>query len=236
VSLVPSSSDWRARCAAVIPCFNEAETIRVVVAGVRKYLPTVLVIDDGSSDVTGAEAADAGAEVLRQPGPQGKGAALRLGWTEASRRGFEWVLSLDGDGQHAPEDIPRFFAGAEQTGATLIVGNRMNSPGKMPRQRKWVNQWLSRRLSKLAGQELPDSQCGFRLMRLAAWRGLGLKTSHFEIESEVLLDFVRAGHPVAFVPVQALYKSEQSKIHPWLDTVRWFRWWRVARHQQVRNQ
>jgi DNA-binding transcriptional LysR family regulator len=85
---------------------------------------------------------------------------------------------------------------------------------------------MSRRLSQAAGRELPDSQCGFRLMDLEAWAAMMLTTSHFEVESEVLLAFIRAGHCVGFVPIRAIYKEEQSKIHPVRDTVRWMRWWR----------
>src|SRR3974377_600632 len=96
----------------------------------------------------------------------------------------------------------------------------------MPWARRWVNRWMRRRLSAAAGLPLPDSQCGFRLMKLSAWAQLGITTTHFEIESEVLLAFVRAGLGVQFVPVRAIYKDEQSKIHPVRDAVRWARWWR----------
>ena len=95
----------------------------------------------------------------------------------------------------------------------------------MPRIRRFVNRWMSRRLSKAAGAELPDTQCGFRLMNLDAWSHLPIHCDRFEIESEVLLAFLKAGHRVSFVPIRTLYKSEQSKIHPITDTIRWFRWW-----------
>jgi hypothetical protein len=81
----------------------------------------------------------------------------------------------------------------------------------------------------LAGRELPDTQCGFRLVRLASWQALNLQTRHFEIESEMLMEFIRAGQGVGFVPIEVIYKSEQSKIHPVRDTVRWFRWLRSLR-------
>jgi dolichol-phosphate mannosyltransferase len=84
---------------------------------------------------------------------------------------------------------------------------------------------MSRRLTVTAGRLLPDSQCGFRLMKLSAWAGLKISATHFEIESEVLLAFVRAGLEVEFVPVRAIYKDEQSKIHPVRDAVRWLKWW-----------
>lgn len=215
---------WPSQCAAVIPCLNEAATIEPLVRQVREQLPGVIVVDDGSTDSTHQLASRAGAEVLRHETTLGKGAALLAGWRRARERGFDWAMTLDGDGQHSPDDIPAFLRCADRTGAALIVGNRMGDVGQMPWLRRQVNRWMSRRLSRLAGCELPDSQCGFRLVDLRVLSKLNLVTRHFEIESEVLLAFVGAGHPVAFVPVRAIYKSSQSKIHPWRDTVRWFRW------------
>jgi hypothetical protein len=91
---------------------------------------------------------------------------------------------------------------------------------------------MSRRLSQAARRWLPDSQCGFRLLRLDALAGLPISAEHFEIESDVLLAFVRAGFRVEFVPVRAIYKRELSKIHPWRDAARWFGWWwRVTRRR-----
>ena len=211
-------------CAAVIPCLNEASTIRGLVQAVRGYLPNVIVVDDGSTDATGAEAGAAGAEVIRHPEPQGKGAALLDGWNRALSRGFAWVLSMDGDGQHAPEDIPAFLACADAGGATLIVGNRMIDPAGMPWLRRQVNQYMSRRLSRLTGQSLPDTQCGYRLMRLDIWAQADLQTRHFELESEVLLAYARANQRIQFVPIRVIYQNETSKINPLRDTWRWFRW------------
>jgi len=221
--------NWTTRCAVVIPCRNEARNIAAVVAAVRIYLPTVIVVDDGSQDETATMAERAGAGVLRHAVSRGKGAALATGWQTAHARGFEWVLMMDGDGQHAVTDVPQFLATAKRTGAALVVGNRMGNAGQMPRVRRWVNRWMSRRISALAGTTLPDSQCGFRLMNLKAWSRLPIAATHFEIESEVLLSFARGGHGIQFVPIEVIYRDEESKIHPVRDTVRWIKWWRKAR-------
>ena len=218
--------DWRSVCAAVIPCLNEEATIAQVVSGVARFLRTIIVIDDGSQDRTASLAKSAGAHVISHARNLGKGAALQTGWRYAKEQRFHWVIALDGDGQHAPEDIPLFLKCAEQTSAHLVVGNRMENPATMPQLRRAVNRWMSRRLSTAAGQYLPDSQCGFRLINLDALMALLVTTAHFEIESEVLLGFARAGRVIRFVPIQVLYKREQSKIHPWRDTLRWVRWWR----------
>ena len=209
----------------VIPCLNEAESIERVVIAARRFVQSVFVIDDGSRDGTAAIAKRAGAEVLRHEFPCGKGAALQTGWAHAKKCGFQWALTMDGDGQHAVEDIPKFFEAVEQTGATLVAGNRMGHPQGMPRVRRFVNRWMSSRISALAGIRLPDSQCGFRLMNLETWAALPVKAAHFEIESDVLLAFARSGEAIEFVPIAVIYKEEQSKIHPVRDTMRWIRWW-----------
>ena len=212
-------------CVAVIPCLNEQQTIRLLVKVVRTVLPKVIVVDDGSTDATATEAASAGAEVLRLPQNRGKGAALRFGLNHAHSRGFTWALTLDGDGQHDPNDIPALLSRAEASNAALVVGNRMSDAASMPWLRRNVNRWMSRRLSKLAGQPLEDSQCGLRLLNLSAWSGLRLSTEHFEFESEMLIEFAKAGQRIRFVPVRTIYGSTQSRIRPLSDTWRWLRWW-----------
>jgi glycosyltransferase involved in cell wall biosynthesis len=214
---------------------NEASTIADVVVAVRRILPVVIVIDDGSSDETGVAARSAGAEVLRHQARRGKGAALQTGWQCARRHGFEWALTMDGDGQHSAEDIPKFLNVAERSEAELIVGNRMDNPVGMPWLRRSVNRWMSKRISNLANVPLPDSQCGFRLMNLKAWSKLAVTAIHFEIESDVLLGFAGERYAIEFVPIQVIYKAEQSKIHPVRDTIRWIRWWRRVRREMCRK-
>jgi glycosyltransferase involved in cell wall biosynthesis len=220
---------FQKNCAVVIPCRNEAATIASLVENVRRFVPSVFVVDDGSTDATGESAQRAGAEVLRHDQARGKGTALQTGWQRALELGFKWALTMDGDGQHAPEDIPKFFACVEKTSADLVIGNRMDSAEKMPRVRRFVNRWMSKKISRLANQSFPDSQCGFRLISLDALAATPVRAERFEIESEVLLLFALAGRKIEFVPIQVIYKNERSKIRPLGDTLRWFRWWRRAR-------
>ena len=218
--------NWAAECVVVIPCLNEEKSIDRVVRAAREFLPRVIVVDDGSTDASARFATQAGAEFIRHDTPQGKGAALIAGWKRAAELGFAWALTMDGDGQHNAKDIPTFLAAAKDGEVDLVVGNRFASDGQMPWLRRKVNHWMSRRLSRAAGIALPDSQCGFRLMRLDAWKKVDLRTRHFEIESEMLLKFASQGFKIAFVPVQTIYRDECSKINPWRDTLRWFSWWR----------
>lgn len=225
--------NWPEQCAVVIPCLNEEEAIGPLVTAVRSRLPNVFVVDDGSADRTAALAAEAGAVVLRHEKSRGKGAALQTGWRHALDRGFQWALSMDGDGQHSPDDIASFLNSAGRTMTQLTVGNRMNHAAQMPWLRRLVNRWMSRRISRVAGRPLPDSQCGFRLMHLEVWATLPINALHFEIESDVLLAFATRNCRIEFVPVRVLYKNERSKIDPLTDTVRWLRWWQKARRNSI---
>ena len=213
-------------CVAVITCFNEAGTIAPLVAAVKRYLPSVIVVDDGSTDGSATLAGRAGAEVIAHRRNLGKGAALKTGLSRAWKRGFAWALVLDGDGQHAPEDAPAFWRCAGQTGALLVVGNRMHDAEAIPWTRRQVNRWMSRRLSSHADRRLPDTQCGFRLVHLETWAALPLSTEHFEIESEMLMAFLAAGHPVEFVPIRVIGRGYRSRIRPVTDSLRWWKWWR----------
>ena len=216
-------------CAVVIPCFNEGGTIAALVSQVRQHLATVIVVDDGSTDDTAAQALAAGATVARHGKNLGKGAALKTGLSAALKGGFEWALAMDGDGQHKPQDLPAFFRCAAQTNARLVVGNRMHNAQAIPWPRRQINRWMSRRISERAGQLLPDSQCGFRLVNLKVWASLRLETNHFETESEMLLAFARAGYPIQFVPIQVVGRGPHSHIRPLQDVWRWLQWWSRSR-------
>jgi glycosyltransferase involved in cell wall biosynthesis len=222
-----ANTNWSRDCAAVLPCYNEAQSLPDVLSRLRPRVPNIFVVDDGSSDTTASVAMRAGATVLRHETNCGKGKALRTGCAELRARGFTWALVLDGDGQHAPEDIPKFFACAEQSGAPLVVGNRLGESHKIPWVRRIVNRWMTARLSRLTGRALADSQCGFRLIHLETLAQLPLYADHFETESELLVRWVRAGLPAEFVPVQVIYRRGGSKINPVVDTWRWLRWWRA---------
>jgi glycosyltransferase involved in cell wall biosynthesis len=216
--------DWPRCCAVIIPCLDEASHVAEVVRAAQRQLPHVIVVDDGSADATARVAAEAGAEVLRHAARRGKGAAMETGFRHALARGFEWALTLDGDGQHDAGDIGKFLHAAETTGATLVVGDRMSGAAAMPGVRRRVNRVMSWCISRRAGERLPDTQCGFRLMRLAEWSALAVDARHFVYESELLLAWCRARQRVGFVPVRVIYEGAASHIAPVRDTLRWLRW------------
>src|ERR1700683_2348921 len=134
---------------ALIPALNEAPYIAKVVEGTRQHVAEVVVIDDGSSDGTADIARAAGATCLQSPGNCGKASALRAGIAFARDRNFNYVITLDGDGQHLPEDIPVMLCVAEETGADLVIGARFFDRAIMPRSRSFCNTVGSRLASGL---------------------------------------------------------------------------------------
>jgi glycosyltransferase involved in cell wall biosynthesis len=206
--------------AVIIPCFNEEGTIGDLVRGVLRVAPSVYVINDQSLDSTAAEAGKAGATVIENIYKKGKGSALRYGFHKAGKAGFEWGLAMDGDGQHDPADIPKFFTNA----ADLVIGNRMDDPVAMSKTRRIVNRWMSRRISKLAEVEIADSQCGMRLARLDPVEKMRFEEDGFAFESELIVRFAREGLKIESVPIRCLATQRPSRIFAARDTFRWLRW------------
>ena len=202
----------------LIPARNEAATIGHVVRGCRRAGFSVTVIDDASSDATALLAAQAGAEVLALAGPHhGKTAALHhalAGLPES----VDWLFVLDGDGQHHPADLERFWNMRHD--ADLIVGNRFPDAARMPLLRRWTNRAMSALLRRSG---ILDSQCGFRLVR-RAWLGDWLPAGHhFQFETEMaLLAAARPGR-ILNLPIPATYAREESKIVPWRDALNFAR-------------
>jgi glycosyltransferase involved in cell wall biosynthesis len=211
------------RLAAVIPARDAGATIGAVVRGVREVLPgiDVVVVDDGSIDATGAEARGAGATVVRHGVNRGKGAALQTGFDAALARGAEAVLAMDADGQHDPAAAPRLVEALER--ADVVVGSRNSDRGEMPWIRRATNTVTTWVVSRLAGQEIPDSQSGYRAIRSAVLRAVRPRSRRFEYESEFLIAAAKAGFTVGQVPVPALYNAPGSHIHPVRDTIRFIR-------------
>jgi glycosyltransferase involved in cell wall biosynthesis len=214
----------RANTAALIPAYFEAGHIGEVVRRALRQLDTVLVVDDGSTDSTAEEARAAGAEVIRHDVNRGKGAAIKTGLTALQQREhIEYIALLDGDGQHLPEEIPAFLETANATRAPLVLGNRMTKVEEMPFVRKCTNRYMSWQISRLCGQRIPDTQCGFRLLRADLLPALTAAASNnYDFETEMLVIASRAGHQIAPVPVSTVYGDEKSKIHPVRDTIRFF--------------
>ncbi|HEY0368098.1 MAG TPA: glycosyltransferase family 2 protein [Chthoniobacterales bacterium] len=212
----------RSNVAAVIPAYCEEKHVGEVVRRTRAQLDHVLVIDDGSADQTAAQAREAGADVVVHERNLGKGESIMTGLRYWLDRGLHHVIVLDADGQHLPEEIVRFLAAA-QGGAQLLVGTRMNDVRDMPRVRRFVNRWMSQQISRVCGQEVPDTQCGFRMLSAAVIPHLLDGAARFDYETEMLFVASRNGFKIGAVPISTVYSDEVSSIHPVRDTIRFFK-------------
>lgn len=209
----------------LIPAFQEAATIAAIVARARATLPgaPLLVVDDGSTDGTAAAAAAAGAEVLALSANQGKGAALRHGMRAALEQGADYVATLDGDGQHRPEDLPRLLALAAPD--RIVIGSRRRASGQ-PAARRRANRVADFWISWAAGHAVADSQSGFRVYPVAALAGLDRyegRARRFSFESEILIDAARRGITTRAVDIPALYGGtlrRPSHFRPVADIAR----------------
>lgn len=215
--------------AVVVPAYQVASSVGTVVSGIRRALPgaAIIVVDDGSTDGT-AVAAAAGvgaATVLVHDRNQGKGAALIEGIGRAVADGAELLATIDADGQHAPEWLPRLLAPLQRREADLVLGARARG-GTMPLARRATN-WLSARVaSRVAGSRIPDAQTGFRAFtrevavalqpRVGSYRG-------YDYEAVFLLAALRAGFRVVSIEVPTIYTSAPSHFRHWGDG------WKVAR-------
>jgi glycosyltransferase involved in cell wall biosynthesis len=208
------------RTAAVIPAFNEASSIAEVVHGISRLVDKIIVVDDGSSDDTAARARAAGAEVIVHPHNLGKGRAVRTGLAQVVAEAFTHVLLLDGDMQHVPQEASRLIAEAARTGADAVLGERQFSRDTMPASRYHTNTIGSWALSSFVGLPIRDTQCGFRVFKVDTLRGLRLKATSYDIETEMLIKVRRRGGRVASVPVTAVYGGQRSKLRPIRDTTR----------------
>ncbi|MEA3328575.1 MAG: glycosyltransferase family 2 protein [Candidatus Omnitrophota bacterium] len=207
----------------LIPLYNEARTIERLVKDAVKYADKCLVVDDGSADSSGTIALEAGAVVIKHSKNYGKGISLQNGFKKVLEEKYDAVITMDGDGQHDPADLPKFIKKAENSPAGIISGNRMGNLKEMPLIRILTNKLMSFVISKVSGQNIVDSQCGYRLIKSNVLEKLNLSTSRFEIESEILIETAKLGYRIDFVPINSIYRGEKSRIDPLFDTLRFIK-------------
>ena len=208
---------------AVVPVFDEVGTLASVVEALRAHCP-VIVVDDASTDGSAGVAARAGAaEVLRHARREGKGAALRTGFGAALRHGATAVATLDGDGQHDPEDLPRLLAAHREAPDALVLGDRFGAGAgdPIPTLRRMAIRAADRALGSILPAPLSDSQCGFRIYPGSFLRDVALREGRFVLETEALVRAVQAGHRLVSVPVRSVYlRGRRSRFHAVTDVAR----------------
>ena len=208
------------RIAATIPAYEAASSVGDVVRRTLAVLEDLLVVDDGSCDETAAEARKAGAEVHVLPRNAGKGVALHAAFAILLSRGFDAVVTLDADGQHLPEEIPRLLEARE--GADLVLGTRAHLFADMSALRRASNRLSSFAISALAGRRLPDIQTGFRLYTRRLLESTGFPEHRFDAESAVVVRAARRGLVLRLVPIRLGFADGRVTSHyrPVVDSLR----------------
>jgi glycosyltransferase involved in cell wall biosynthesis len=213
----------REKVAVLIPVYNEAAGLGPVLDRLKTLGLRVCVVDDGSTDGSGDIARGRGVETLAQEPNAGKGAALRRGFRHLADGTCAWIVVMDGDGQHRPEEIPRFLEKAASGDYGVVNGDRLGDPRGMPALRLFTNRLMSFVVGLVAGQRIPDTQCGFKMLSADFVRRAHLGCDRFEIEDELLLEAARLKYKITSVPVTTVYADERSHIRPFRDTVRFLR-------------
>lgn len=196
------------RLVAVIPAYNEATRIEAVVRGAMQYTPDVLVVSDGSTDETAAKARAAGARVLTHAENCGAGAATMTGIEAARQLGFDTVVTLDADGQHAVSDIPRLLEALTAENADLVIGNRFGGrKNSIPFIRRMANGIGNLITFLVTGLFLPDTQCGFKVFGPRALAEVDLRMSGFEFCTEIVREAARHHWTVVSIPSKVVYSE-----------------------------
>ncbi len=203
------TADDQEHILAIIPCFNEEATIGSVIVKTRKYVDEVVVVDDGSTDDTVKIAKELGATVLSHKMNLGKSAGIKTGFKYALDDGFDYVITLDGDGQHDPDEIPCALAALKDSEVDIAIGIRAGEKTEMPFYRRIGKRVLDYATSMGNGGYLTDSQSGFRVYTRGAIRGIApkLRGSAFSTESEQLLIASDLSLSMNTFPITCRYKS-----------------------------
>ena len=205
----------------IIPSFNEAKSIGEVVRNTTELGLSALVIDDGSIDNTQRIALDNGAMVVGHRQNLGKGYSVRQGIEYVAKKtNFEWIVIMDGDGQHHPLDIKSLMDATRSSDVEMVSGNRMFQTQEMPPVRVLTNKFMSWVISGMCRQHIPDTQCGFRLIKVSALKKMKLVSTKYDIESEMLIQAAKNGIKIESAPIRTIYGEEVSKIKPLRDTMR----------------
>jgi len=212
--------------AVVIPALNEASTIADTVRRTLAFTQNVVIVDDASSDGTADLLSGLPVTVLRHTANKGKGASLITGFRAALELDICAVITLDGDGQHRPEDIPKLLARAKQEPDRIVIGSRLTNRACAPPARYRANRVADFWISWASGHLIEDSQSGFRLYPRRILESVQARYDRrrgFVFESEILINSARAGYSTVSVPIPALYRglaTRDSYFRPIADISR----------------
>ncbi len=191
----------------LIPAYNAADTIGQVVACALRFVPDVIVADDGSMDGTYSAAINAGASVIKIPENKGKGNALKTLFKKAVETGYDAAIAMDADAQHDPHEIPLFIKAHYDKPEDIIIGSRMSEREKIPRARYNSMHVARFYISLASNQFIEDTQCGYRLYPLSAVKKLNLFTERYVTETEILMKAGDSGIKISFIKIKAIYDN-----------------------------
>ena len=200
----------------VIPAYNEEATIYDVVQRALNQCNKVIVIDDGSSDNTISKLDGLPITLIKHETNQGKAASLWDGFTAALKDDINFIITLDGDNQHAPEDISLLMEKSALHPDQIIIGARLADKSSIPAKRYYANKIANFWIAWAAGYPLSDSQSGFRLYPASLFKGLNIstsKSSSFVFESEVIIKAAQRGIYSQPVPIPAVYTANARPSH-----------------------
>ncbi|VAW46067.1 hypothetical protein MNBD_GAMMA03-198 [hydrothermal vent metagenome] len=202
--------------AIVIPAYNETLTIRYVILEALKLTSLVIIVNDASTDDTAQIVQTTDAILINLPLNGGKANALQIGFNKALALNVEAVITLDGDAQHHPADIPKLWEYFRHSFNTLCIGSRLKDRQNAPYARRIANEIADFWVGWAAGQPIADSQSGFRLYPSPLLKQLAFpyeNKSGFVFESEVLIDAAHLGYDFAFIPIDTVYAENRRASH-----------------------
>jgi glycosyltransferase involved in cell wall biosynthesis len=197
---------------AVIPFYNEKDTLSRILNDALIYVDKIIAVNDGSDDCWSFVEKNDKIHFINLDQNSGKGKALRIGFQYAILNGADVVVTLDADLQHEAKYIPNLVDGLKIF--DIVIGNRLKNLAVMPIQRRISNKLTSLLLSLKTGQKIIDSQCGFRAYKLKVIKNIETSFPGFEAESEMIVKAARKGYTIGFVNITTIYGTERSKMRP----------------------
>jgi len=199
---------------ALIPAYNEEKSISSVIKKIKKHNIDIAVIDDKSKDRTAYFAEKENVCLLRQSSNEGKGSALRRGFKWALKNDYDYIITIDADSQHNPDEIPFFMNQVFKNASDIVLGSRMHLPKDMPLYRLCINKLFSRIVSRACKQHIPDALCGYRIIKKEVLKELDLDSDRFDIDPEILIKASKKGFKITSVNIETIYSGETSHIEP----------------------
>ena len=201
------------RCVVLMPTYNNAGTIATVINDVKEFATDVIVVNDGSTDETAQILASIeGIKVIDYPNNKGKGYALKLGLQKAYEWGYRYAITIDSDGQHYADDIPTFLDKIEEKPDSLLIGARNLTAENMPSKNTFANRFSNFWYKVETGQELSDTQSGYRLYPLERLQNIHFLTRRYEFEVEIIVRAAWRGVNVENIPIKVYYPPVEERV------------------------